>query len=108
MCKATNTTELSQPRAMKKNDASSVNSIFGISSSQPLRFTSTDRHLGSEGWPVLKLPNCSEIVFGCTEHKLDIFDFQGDEFAFTFAEEVCPLLAAPPHSPELSGMRAAV
>lgn len=42
---------------------------------------------GSEGWPVLKLPNGSEIVFGYAEHKLDIFDFQGDEFAFIFVEE---------------------
>jgi len=41
----------------------------------------------SEGWPVLKLPNGSEIVFGYAEHKLDIYDFQGDEFAFIFVEE---------------------
>lgn len=42
---------------------------------------------GAEGWPVLKLPNGSQIVFGYAEHKLDIFDFQGDEFAFIFVEE---------------------
>ena len=41
----------------------------------------------TEGWPVLKLPNGSEIVFGYAERKLDIYDFQGDEFAFIFVEE---------------------
>jgi phage terminase large subunit len=41
----------------------------------------------SEGWPVLKLPNGSEIIFGYADHKLAIYDFQGDEFAFIFVEE---------------------
>lgn len=41
----------------------------------------------SEGWPVLRLPNGSEIIYGYAEHKLDIYDFQGDEFAFIFVEE---------------------
>lgn len=42
---------------------------------------------GSTGWPVIHLPNRSDIVFGYAEHKLDIFDFQGDEFAFVLVEE---------------------
>jgi hypothetical protein len=42
---------------------------------------------GAEGWPTLRLPNGSQIVFGYAEHKLDIYDFQGDEFAFIFVEE---------------------
>jgi phage terminase large subunit len=42
---------------------------------------------GAEGWPALTLPNGSQIVFGYAEHKLDIYDFQGDEFAFIFIEE---------------------
>jgi phage terminase large subunit len=42
---------------------------------------------GAEGWPALRLPNGSQIVFGYAEHKLDIYDFQGDEFAFIFVEE---------------------
>lgn len=41
----------------------------------------------SEGWPVIHLPNGSQIVFGYAENKLAIYDFQGDEFAFVLVEE---------------------
>lgn len=41
----------------------------------------------TEGWPVIHLPNGSNIVFGYADHKLAINDFQGDEFAFILVEE---------------------
>jgi len=42
---------------------------------------------GVEGYPVLRIPNGSRIVFGYAEHKQDIYDFQGDEFADILVEE---------------------
>lgn len=41
----------------------------------------------SEGYPTMTLPNGSKIVFGYAEHKEDIYDFQGDEFADVDVEE---------------------
>jgi len=41
----------------------------------------------SEGYPTMSLPNGSKIVFGYAEHKADIYDFQGDEFADIDVEE---------------------
>src|SRR5579862_9196244 len=42
---------------------------------------------GVEGYPVMRIPNGSRIVFGYAEHKQDIYDFQGQEFAFILVEE---------------------
>jgi phage terminase large subunit len=42
---------------------------------------------GVEGYPVMRIPNGSRIVFGYAEHKQDIYDFQGDEFADILVEE---------------------
>lgn len=41
----------------------------------------------TEGWPNLKLPNGSEIIFGYADTKLAIYDFQGDQFDYIFVEE---------------------
>lgn len=41
----------------------------------------------SEGYPTMTLPNGSKIIFGYAEHKEDIYDFQGDEFADVDVEE---------------------
>jgi phage terminase large subunit len=40
-----------------------------------------------EGAHTMALPNGSKIVFGYAEHKDDIYDFQGDEFADILVEE---------------------
>lgn len=42
---------------------------------------------GVEGYPVMRIPGGGKIVFGYAEHKLDIYDFQGDEFADILVEE---------------------
>lgn len=41
----------------------------------------------TEGWPVIHLPNGSQIVFAYADTKLAIFDLQGDEFAIIVVEE---------------------
>jgi phage terminase large subunit len=41
----------------------------------------------SEGYPTMTLPNGSKIVFGYAEHKEDIYDFQGEEYADVDVEE---------------------
>lgn len=41
----------------------------------------------SEGYPTLTLPNGSKVIYGYAEHKEDIYDFQGDEYADIFIEE---------------------
>ncbi len=41
----------------------------------------------SEGYPTLTLPNGSKLIYGYAEHKEDIYDFQGDEFADILVEE---------------------
>ena len=41
----------------------------------------------TEGYPTLTLPNGSRIVFGYAEHKQDIYDFQGQEYADLLVEE---------------------
>ena len=41
----------------------------------------------TEGYPTMSLPNGSKIVFGYSQHKEDIYDFQGDEFADIDVEE---------------------
>lgn len=41
----------------------------------------------SEGYPTMSLPNGSKIVFGYAEHKEDIYDFQGEEYADVDVEE---------------------
>lgn len=45
------------------------------------------RNWWNESKKTLSFPNGSTLVFGYAEHKDDIYDFQGQEYAFILAEE---------------------